>query len=66
LPNKFISIVPCESPISYLGGVLCDGYRIDVMYDVTAVINVLLFSSATQYDCAFVLSGCRNIPNLLS
>jgi hypothetical protein len=66
LSNNFLSFVPFESPISYLGGVLCDGYEIDVMYDVTAVISVLIFSSTRRYDCAFVLSGCRNIPNLLS
>jgi len=66
LSNKFLSIVPCESLISCLGGVLCDGYEIGVMCDVTALINVLIFSTTTQYDYAFVLSGCRNIPNLLS
>jgi hypothetical protein len=64
--SKFLSIVPCESPISCLGGVLCDGYKIYVMYDVTVVINVLIYSSATQYGCAFVLWGYINIPNLLS
>jgi hypothetical protein len=52
--------------MSCLGSVLCDGCEINVMYDVMAVINVLIYSSTTQYDCAFVLSGCRNIPNLLS
>ena len=65
LSNKFPSILSCVSPISRLGGVLCDGYEIDVVCDVTAVTNVLIYFSTTQYDCAFVLSGCRNIPHLL-